>query len=313
MSNNLNKLRTVINKYTDKPSDIVEGVCSLGEIVISTQKNNEGIYIKNNADEIVKISTNGNQYISKSQYDELIEKGEIYIMDSSGEPINIKYDENIYYMVYEDEKNENEVDFTQDYIYLKSNYYPFETVVIDDGGNKTFNLNNYTMKSAPAFIDETDGSTNSYGLWVKSGKITIEGNGTIEARDANYSMAIWANGGEVVINNGTFINHGDGCDLIYASNGGKVEIYGGIFKATEYKGIEAGTGNKHSALNIKNSDRAKSDIIVYGGRFYGFDPANNLSEPNPSDEWLASHPNGFVAPGYKSVQEGDWWVVKKIE
>ena len=51
MSNNLNKLRTVINKYTDKPSDIVEGVCSLGEIVISTQKNNEGIYIKNNANE----------------------------------------------------------------------------------------------------------------------------------------------------------------------------------------------------------------------------------------------------------------------
>lgn len=303
MSNNLNKLRTVINKYTDKPSDIVEGVCSLGEIVISTQKNNEGIYIRNNADEIVKISTNGNQYISKSQYDELIEKGEIYIMDSSGEPINIKYDENIYYMVYEDEKNENEVDFTQNYIYLKSNYYPFETVIIDDDKEKTFNLNNNTMKSAPAFIDES-GSTNSYGLWVKSGKIIIEGNGTIEARDANYSIAIWADGGEVVINSGTFINHGDGCDLIYASNGGKVKIYGGEFKATEYKGIEDGTRNKHSALNIKNTDRHNSSITVYGGIFYGFNPADNISE--------GEHTN-FVAEGYQSIEINPnvWEVTQK--
>jgi hypothetical protein len=151
------------------------------------------------------------------------------------------------------------------------------------------------------------------GLWVKGGDVTIEGEGEIVAQDAMYSMAVWANGGTVIINNGRFINSGDGCDLIYASNGGKVYIYGGEFIATEYKGVESGTGNKHSALNIKNSDRAKSDIIVYGGSFYGFDPANNISEPNPSDEWLASHPNGFVAPGYKSVQDGEWWNVIKDE
>lgn len=303
MSNNLDKLRSVINKYTDEPSGITENVCSLGEIVISTQKGGEGVYIKNNANEIVKIGGNVNQYISKSQYDELIEKGEIYIMNDNGDPIVIKYDETVYYMVYEGEEEEV-IDFNNSSkIILKKNYYPFETVIIES--STTLYLNDKVMKGAPAFKDETDGSTNSYGLWVKSGgEITIIGNGTIEARDADYSMAVWANGGSVIISGGTYINHGDGCDLIYASNGGKVVIYDGEFKATEYKGIEPGTGNKHSALNIKNSDREFSSITVYGGKFYGFNPEDNISEGEGTN---------FVAKGYKSVQNGDWWEVIKIE
>ena len=116
-------------------------------------------------------------------------------------------------------------------------------------------------------------------------------------------MAVWAKGGKVTIEGGTFENGGDGCDLIYASHGGKVYIYGGEFKATERTGAESGTQNTHSALNIKDTHRGSSEIVVYGGKFYGFDPANNLSEgPNTN----------FVAEGYKSVEisEGVWEVVK---
>lgn len=208
----------------------------------------------------------------------------------------------------EDEEGEvsSEPDFSKDEIILGADFAPVETVVIESG-SKTLNLNGKTM-TAPSFVDESDNSTNSYGLWVKGGEVTIDGEGEIVAQKAMYSMAVWANGGNVVINNGTFRNAGESCDLIYASNGGKVEIYGGEFIATP-KGAEAGTGNDYSALNIKNSDREISSITVYGGRFYGFDPANNVSEPNPSEEWLESHPNGFVAEGYKSVQDGDWWEV----
>lgn len=203
-----------------------------------------------------------------------------------------------------------EPDFVNnDDVTLGADYAPAETVVIE-AGSKSLNLNGKAM-TAPVFVDESDNSSNSYGFWVKGGELTIDGEGEVVAQEAEYSMAVWANGGTVRINGGTFRNGGDSCDLIYASNGGRVEIYGGEFIATEYKGVEAGTGNKHSALNIKNSDRANSDILVYGGRFYGFDPANNVSEPNPSDEWLATHPNGFVAEGYKSVQDGDYWVVVK--
>ena len=115
-------------------------------------------------------------------------------------------------------------------------------------------------------------------------------------------MAIWADGGKVTINNGTFVNHGDGCDLIYASNGAEVKIYGGEFKATENTKTVPGTKNKFSALNIKDKDRGNTKISVYGGKFYGFDPANNLSEGENTN---------FVAEGYKSVEtsEGIWEVM----
>ena len=58
------------------------------------------------------------------------------------------------------------------------------------------------------------------------------------------------------------------------------------------------------ALNIKDKDRDNSSITVYGGKFYGFDPANNLSEGKNTN---------FVAEGYKSIEieEGVFEVMPK--
>ena len=171
----------------------------------------------------------------------------------------------------------------------------------------TIKLDGGTIK-AQVFAESNgeilEGNTDSYAVWVKDGEVTIEGNGKIVAQDADYSMAVWAQGGTVIINGGTFENAGDGCDLIYASAGGKVIINDGIFKATEYLGIEPGTSNKHSALNIKNSDREISSITVYGGTFYGFNPADNISEGEGTN---------FVAEGYESIEiePNIWKVVKK--
>ena len=149
-----------------------------------------------------------------------------------------------------------------------------------------------------------EGTTDSFAFWVKDGaELTIEGEGEVIAQPAKYSMAVWANGGIVNIYSGVFSNGGDGCDLIYASNGGKVYIYGGEFKATSntYSEEDPGTQNSHSALNVKDGDRAICEIKVYGGKFYGFNPANNVSEgPNTN----------FVAEGYKAVEvETDVWEV----
>jgi hypothetical protein len=113
-------------------------------------------------------------------------------------------------------------------------------------------------------------------------------------------MSVWAKGGEVIINNGTFRNGGDNCDLIYASKGGKVKIYGGNFIANGSTGTKPGTKNPYSALNVKDGDRSISSIEVFGGRFYKFNPQDNLSE--------GEHTN-FVAEGYKAIQDGDWWEV----
>lgn len=138
---------------------------------------------------------------------------------------------------------------------------------LDTNGNVTTN--------AEEFSD-------SYGIWVKKGEVTITGDGVIEAQECKYSMAVWANGGTVNIESGTFINHGDSCDLIYASNGSTVKISGGYFEACgPASGTVPGTKNPYSALNIKDKDADTTTIIVTGGIFKNFNPANNLSEgPN---------------------------------
>ena len=174
----------------------------------------------------------------------------------------------------------------------------------------TIKLDGGTIK-AQVFAESNgeilEGNTDSYAVWVKDGgNLTIEGDGEIVAQDATYSMAVWANGGDVTIKGGTFRNGGDGTDLIYASAGGSVYIYGGEFIGAGNTGSEPGTANKFSLLNIKDKDykSGSSEIVVYGGKFHGFNPADNVSEgPNTN----------FVAEGYKSVEvEPNVWEVSKI-
>ena len=194
-----------------------------------------------------------------------------------------------------------EPDFVNnDNVTLGADYAPAETVVIESGV-KTLDLNGKAV-TAPVFVDDSDNSTNSYGLWVKGGEMTINGEGEVVAQDAEYSMAVWANGGTVRINGGTFRNGGDTCDLVYASNGGHVEIYGGEFiPKGPSSGEVPGTKNPYPALNIKDRDRGNSSIVVYGGRFHNFNPADNMSEGEHTS---------FVAEGYKAVEiETSVWEV----
>ena len=164
----------------------------------------------------------------------------------------------------------------------------------------TIDLNGYTLTNVPW---EEDGETNAYMFWVKTGKLTLTGNGNVIVPDAVYSMAVWANGGDVEINGGTYKNGGDSCDLVYVSKAGKVEINGGEFVAAgSASGNAPGTKNPYSALNIKDANKSTCSIVVKGGKFFKFNPADNLSE-NPK--------MNFVAKGYESVPSGDWFIVKE--
>lgn len=136
---------------------------------------------------------------------------------------------------------------------------------------------------------------------VVGGNTIISGNGTVAATlgSANYSMAVWASSGKVEINGGTFTNETDGSvrgtDLIYASGNAQIEINGGTFIAAK----------PEWTLNCKDADykAGTTNIIVKGGRFYKFDPANNTSEGPGTN---------YVAEGYKSALEGDYYVVKPV-
>ena len=145
-----------------------------------------------------------------------------------------------------------------------------------------------------------EGTTDSFVFWVKDGTLNIHGDGEINAAEAKYSMAVWADGGTVNIYGGTYKNN-YASDLIYAKNGGVVNIYGGEFIASNKNAdTEDGTLEEYSALNLHGT--YPGAITVYGGSFYKFNPADNLSE-NPKVN--------FVAAGYQSVQNGDYWVVSK--
>lgn len=136
---------------------------------------------------------------------------------------------------------------------------------------------------------------------VEGGVTTLDGSGTVQGTlgSDNYSMAVWCDNGTVVINDGVYKNETDGSargtDLIYASGTGCIEINGGTFEAAK----------PEWTLNVKDVDykAGTAKIIVKGGKFKGFDPANNNAEGAGTN---------FVADGYKSVIEGEYYVVKPI-
>ena len=109
------------------------------------------------------------------------------------------------------------LDFNGDVI-LTSNYNPEMPVIISNSISKV-NLNGKKV-IAPVFTEKNGGVfkgvTDSYAFWVKEGgDLTIEGDGEVIASEAEYSMAVWSNGGKVTIKGGKFYNNGNNSDLIY--------------------------------------------------------------------------------------------------
>ena len=120
---------------------------------------------------------------------------------------------------------------------------------------------------------------------VKKGTLTLEGNGTVSGVNAtNWNIAVWADGGKVVINDGTYTNMDSTStdsqlDLIYVKHGGIIEINGGTFQCK----------TPNWTLNIH--DREVGSIVISGGKFWNFNPAElpaNLANDNIT-----------VAEGYK--------------
>ena len=157
---------------------------------------------------------------------------------------------------------------------------------------------------------------------VTGAKLTINGTGVINsASQANdYSMAVWARGGEVIINGGTFTNVGgadfeidnptasNNNELLYVGGkdgsvyvGGTITINGGKIVGN----YENETWSTRYTLNKLDAD-TNAQIIVKGGEFRQYNPAASLSEYPQAN---------FVASGYKSTLETrsniDWYVVSQ--
>ena len=131
------------------------------------------------------------------------------------------------------------------------------------------------------------------GLYLNRYFSSLEINGEGTLRCAN-NYGLWNNSetGKIVINGG---NVEAETHAVYAQTG-VIEINGGSFKLTNAATADRDeNGNLRFLLNCldANYKAGKANIVVKGGVFYEFDPANNASEGPGTN---------YVAEGYESVE-----------
>ncbi len=163
------------------------------------------------------------------------------------------------------------------------------TLVLTEGKSLVLDLNGKTITNA------VDNATTDVIVVEEGATLTINGDGNITAVSGNDGYAIISNG-IVIINGGNYTSGKDEKNdfntVIYARGNGKVYVNGGTFQ-------NEGGANSF-ILNKKDADRATTEIVVKGGSFVNFNPANNAAEgPNTN----------FVAPGYVVEQNGDIYTV----
>ena len=170
-----------------------------------------------------------------------------------------------------------------------------ESLVVAAGASSVINLNGFDI------INNTDSEELGEGDGiVVYGNLVINGNGTVQGK----TRSVWARGNDnptVTINGGNYVGAvgGSQCEVIYASGNGVITINGGTFEA-ETQDTESFAAPQYAVLNIHGNGASGCDIVVYGGSFKNFDPANNISE-NPA--------KNFCAPGYYSTKIGDNYIV----
>ena len=167
----------------------------------------------------------------------------------------------------------------------------------------TIDMNGKTIKNT-ADIWTGDGSDGNWSLIsARNGaNLTITGNGTFKAKENDAFAVDVQDGSAVTIENGTFIGN---MNAVYVYDGTAV-IEGGFFDIQQKSNI---AGKEYEfVLNCydANRDAGSAKIIVKGGTFVNFNPANNAAEGAGTN---------FVADGYSVISEkhgeDTWFTVVK--
>ena len=156
-----------------------------------------------------------------------------------------------------------------------------------------WNLNGHNM---------TFTNTAGYANFLLRGTLHLEinGNGTITNNAGDYGFWTSAAGAKLVVNGGTYYA---ATHVLYAQQG-TIEVNGGEFHLTDEATAEKdANGNFKFLLNCldANYTAGTANIVVRGGTFYGFNPAESYGEPLKNGEVA-----NFVAQGYESVETGTY-------
>ena len=172
-------------------------------------------------------------------------------------------------------------------VLVTSSFAPNKMMTVSGGNNVTLNLGGKSLVNTEQIADLTTEPKTIAMLSVTGGTtLTINGNGTMKMKEEDCYLINVKDGSHLIIEDGNF----SGCTSTVQVQEGTLEINGGTFDlVTKYQGKSTFLLNCIDS-NYKNGT---AKIIVRGGKFIGFNPADNAAE--------GPHTN-FVAPGYVSVK-----------
>ena len=173
----------------------------------------------------------------------------------------------------------------------------FASTLVVSEGNMTINATNKTIENTN---DLWDSKPNAWSLVSAQGgaALTVKGNGTFKAKENDCFAVDVQDGSELVIEDGTFIGN---VHAVYVYEG-TAYIKGGFY-SVQQKYSDASKADEF-VLNCYDANRANgtAKIIVTGGTFVNFNPANCQAEGANTN---------FVKEGYKVLatkqMNGDVW------
>ena len=170
-----------------------------------------------------------------------------------------------------------------------------ESMVVKAGKEVVLDLNGKTVSNTADLWNESIASWSL--LSVRGGSLTIKGAGTLQAKENDCFAVDVQDGGTVVIEDGTYVGN---VHAVYVYEG-TAEIKGGKYSIQQLSSNPDPYGYVLNCYD-KNRKNGIAKIIVTGGEFVKFNPADCAAE--------GAHTN-FLAAGYKSTQIGDSYLVTK--
>ena len=172
-----------------------------------------------------------------------------------------------------------------------------ETVVVEPGKEVTLDLNGKTISNTEDLW--RDGPYYDWALLSvrADGSLTIKGTGVLKAKENDCYAVDVQDGGKLVIEDGTYVGN---AHAVYVYEG-TAEIKGGKYSIQQLSSNPDPYGYVLNCYD-KNRENGIAKIIVTGGEFVKFNPADCVAE--------GAHTN-FLAAGYKSTQIGDSYFVTK--
>lgn len=172
-----------------------------------------------------------------------------------------------------------------------------KSVAVTPGKEVTLDLNGKTISNT-----EDLWRGDPYYDWAllsvrADGSLTIKGTGVLKAKENDCYAVDVQDGGKLVIEDGTYVGN---AHAVYVYEG-TAEIRGGKYSIQQKSSNPDPYGYVLNCYD-KNRENGIAKIIVSGGEFVKFNPADCVAE--------GAHTN-FLAPGYKSTKVGYNYIVTK--